>query len=89
MKREARLIVAEPDRRIAAENVHAMAARGERLPQLGGDDPAAADRGIAHDADVHERFIRLARTTGSRTTIPSAQRTPASAPNCASRLSIS
>ncbi len=38
-----------------------MAARGERLAQLGGHDPAAADRGVAHDADVHcGDFIRFA-----------------------------
>src|SRR3989442_1708838 len=34
MERQPRLIVAEPERRVAAEDVHAMAARGQRLPQL-------------------------------------------------------
>ena len=75
VKRQARLIVAEPDRRVAAEDVDAMAARGERLAELGRHDPAAADRGVADDADVHRAvFRRLSRTIGSRTTMPSAQR---------------
>ena len=87
-----------------------MAAIGQRLRQLGRDDAAAADRGVADDADVHgftgsglrsavKRFTgsgfkvsflnRFGRTIGSLTTTPSANATPASAPNWASRLSIS
>ena len=90
MKRQAGLIVTEAKRRVAAQKMDPMTARRERLAQLGRDDAAAANRGIADDADVHGvAFMRLPRTTGSRTTMPSAHATPASAPNCASRLSMS
>src|SRR3712207_3310419 len=89
MERQARLAVAQPERRIPAEDVNAMAARGQPLPELGRDDAAAADGGVADDADVHASLDSVVRRTGSRTTKPSAQRTPARAPNCASRLSIS
>src|SRR5262249_55488871 len=87
VEEEPRLVVDEARGHLAAQHVDAMAARRQRLPELGRDDAAAADRGITDDADVH--FISVSRTSGSRTTKPSAQRTPASAPNCASRLSIS
>ena len=90
MERQARLIVSEAKRRVAAQNMNPVTARRERFAQLGRDDAAAANRGIADDADVHGiAFMRLARSIGSRTTKPSAQATPASAPNCASRLSMS
>ena len=84
--------------RVAAQDVDAMPARRERLPEFGRDDAAAADRRVTDDADVHRLHawwrspsglpLSVDRTIGSRTTTPSAQRTPASAPNCASRLSI-
>ena len=90
MKGQSRLVVVQAHRRVRAENVHAVSPRREHLAQFRRDDAAAADRGIADDADVHrESRVRLDRSSGSRTTNPSAQRTPASAPNCASRLSIS
>src|SRR6476469_6895021 len=90
MEREPGNIVAKADRSIRAQNVDAMSANGQLLSQLGGDDSTASDRGITDDPDVHgSRFIKLDRTIGSRTKKPSARVTPASAPNCASRLSMS
>ena len=97
------LIVAEPERRIRADQVHLVAAIRERLGQLGRDDPASTDGCVADDADVHEvqgsgsgfrvrpyGFLkRSGRTIRSFTTTPSANATPASAPNWASRLSTS
>ena len=78
-----------PERRLAADDVNAMAANRECVSQLGRDYAAAADRGVAHHADVHVAcFSSPGRWIGSRTTIPSAKAAPASAPNCASRLSI-
>ena len=59
-KRRPRLIVAEAERRLAAQEVHAVTARGERLGELGRDDAAAADRRVADDADVHGRAPRRA-----------------------------
>ena len=94
MERQPGLIAAEPERRVAAQNVDVVPARRERLPELGRDDAAAADRRITDNADPHSPHISLSplnsvgRTTGSRTTMPSAQVTPACAPNWASRLSI-
>src|SRR5204863_6652024 len=89
MERQTRLVVAEAEGRVAAQHMDVVAARGEHLPQLGGDDAAASNRGVADDADVHGVFRSVDRTRGSRTTTPSAHATPASAPNCASRLSMS
>src|SRR5439155_26562271 len=86
VKGEAGMELAEPERNIAADQVDLMPALGQLDRQLGRDDPAAADRRVADDADVHRS---CGRTTGSFTTNPSAKATPASAPNCASRLSIS
>ena len=102
------LIVAEPERRIGADEVHLVAAVRERLGQLGRDDPASADRRVADDADIHGSGFRVqgsgfkvqvqrrygflkrsGRTIRSFTTTPSANATPASAPNWASRLSTS
>src|SRR6476646_7512483 len=89
MKRQPRLVTAKPERHVGAEDVHAMSTRSERLPQFGRDNTAAANRGVADDADVHQGHRSSpGRTTGSRTMNPSAHRTPASAPNWASRLSI-
>ena len=53
VERQARLIVAEPERRLRADDVHPVAADGQRLAELRGDDAAAADRGVTDDADVH------------------------------------
>ncbi len=99
VEEQARLVLAEPGRHVAAQDVDAMAARRERLAELGRDDAAAADRRVADDPDVHVSRRghpsrrpprrRPLRKIGSRTTKPSAQRTPARAPNCASRLSTS
>ena len=105
MERQAGLVFAEPERRIGADEVHLVAALGERLGQLGRDDAAAADRGVADDADVHGITVRrwrqlgshaleLKSVSGATTGCPVddytlGERTPASAPNCASRLSTS
>src|SRR4051812_1294409 len=91
MKCQPRLVLAEAERRLAAEHVDVVAAQRQVFPELGGDDAASTDRGIADDADIQgaEDLNKLMRGTGSRTMKPSAQRTPASAPNCASRLSMS
>ena len=93
MKRETGLITAEPERRIAAQNVDVVAAGRERLAELGRDDAAATNRCVADNADPSCQRDALeaasAAQTGSRTTTPSAQVTPACAPNCASRLSTS
>jgi hypothetical protein len=43
----------QPARPVVAEQVHLVAAGGQCVRHLGGDDPAAADRRIAHDADAH------------------------------------
>ena len=52
VKRQARMELGQPERQIRADEVHLVAAVRERLPQLGGDDAAAADRGVAEEADV-------------------------------------
>ncbi len=92
MKREAGLELAQPERRLRADEVHLVAAARQRLSELGGDDTAAADRGVADHADVHRAFPSSSSpvlTTGRRETKPSANAHPACAPNCASRLSMS
>ena len=93
VERHARLVVAQPERLLAADDVNLVAARGEALGQLGGDDPAASDRRVADHGDLHGRALqslkRCGRRTGSFTTSPSANATPDRAPNCASRLSMS
>ena len=57
VEREPLLELAEPERRLRADEVHLVAAAGERLAELGGNDAAAANRGVADDADVHEWFL--------------------------------
>src|SRR5262249_39733318 len=89
VERQARLIFAQPGRRFAAPDVGVMTPGREHLAELGCHDPAASYRGITDDADVHGLLKTVERTTGSRTTKPSAHAHPASAPNCASRLSMS
>src|SRR5204863_1306048 len=91
VKGEARLEFTKAERHLRADDVHLMAALRQRLAELGRDDAAAADRGVTDDADVHavQSRSRCGRSTGSRTTNPSAKSTPASTPNCASRLSMS
>ena len=79
--------LAQSKRRIAADHVGAMSATGEGSGQLRRHHAAAADRRITRNPDVH--FSRCSRIISSRTTTPSANATPISAPNCASRLSIS
>ena len=49
----ARLVIAETERRLGADEVHLVAAPRERLRQLGGDDAAAADRRVTDDPDIH------------------------------------
>ena len=51
---ESRLEVAQPHRRLAADEPHLVAAPREPLGELRGDDAAAADGCVADDADVHE-----------------------------------
>ena len=85
------LEIAEPERRLGADEVRLMAAQRQGLPQLGRHHAAASDRRVADDADVQGRahsWRRCGRTSGCFTTMPSANATPARAPNCASRLSI-
>ncbi len=53
MKRQARLILAETERRLGADQMHLMIAPRQRLRQLGGDDAAPADRGVTDDPDMH------------------------------------
>ena len=73
MKRQPRLVIAQPERRFSADQVHLMAPAGQRLRQLGGDDAAASHRRVADDGDVHEScFSNPLRTTGSGVTMPSA-----------------
>ena len=79
--------LAQAERRVAADHVRAMPAIGEAPRQLRRHHAAAAHRRVTDDADVH--LSRSSRTISSRTTTPSANGTPISAPNCASRLSIS
>ena len=77
-------------RRLAADQMDMMASNRQRVCQFGRDHPAPADRRIAHHPDVHGRCLRTPeRSSGSRTTKPSANATPARAPYWASRLSIS
>src|SRR5262245_30502229 len=101
VKRQAGLKLAESERCFRADEMHLVAATRKRLSQLGGDDAAPADRGVAENSDIHARSVeggstwtrhsrrRCGRSTGSRITNPSAKSTPASTPNCASRLSMS
>src|SRR5262249_42744378 len=103
VKDEPRVKAAQPERRVRADQVHLVAPIGERLPQLRGDDAAAAHGRVADDADIHARpwgfgpwsplsassTNNVSSTIGSLTMKPSANATPESAPNCASRLSIS
>ena len=53
VKSQARMELRQPERQIRADEVHLVAAVRQRLPELGGDDAAAADRGVAEEADVH------------------------------------
>ena len=87
MKADPRVRLAQPERRLAADDVRLVAASREAARQLGGDHAASAHRGIADDPDVH--LSSVGRAIGSRAITPSAKSTPMSAPNCASRLSIS
>ena len=50
---QACLIGPESERRVGTEDVHVVPARGQRLCELGRDNPAPADRRVADDADVH------------------------------------
>ena len=46
-------LVAQPEGRLAADDVDLVPALGERRRELGGDHAAAADRRVADDTDVH------------------------------------
>ena len=73
---------------LAADQADLVPPQRQRMRELGGDHAAPADRRVAHHPDVHGTcFSSPERCSGSRTTSPSANATPASAPNCASRLS--
>jgi hypothetical protein len=90
LEREPGNAIAPPERLVAADHVDLMAAIRERVRELGGHHPAAAERRVADDADLHRTCFRsVVRSNGSLTMTPSAKATPASAPNCASRLSMS
>ena len=87
---EARDAGPPPERLVAADQVNLMFAQRERVRELGRHHTAAAEGRIADDTYLHGRCLNnVGRTTGSLTTTPSAKLTPASAPNWASRLSIS
>jgi hypothetical protein len=43
VKRQARLVSAEPEWRVGAEHMNVVTARRERLRQLGGDNATASD----------------------------------------------
>ena len=49
MEREARLVVAEPKRRLGADEMHLVAAARQRLGELGGHDAAASNRRVTDD----------------------------------------
>ena len=92
VKEQSLLEVSEPEGRFRADEVRLMSAESQRLSQLRCHDAAPAHRGVADDADVQwssHSGRRCGRRTGYFTTMPSANATPASAPNCASRLSMS
>ena len=52
MERQARVKLTEPERRVSADEVNLVAAVRERFRQLGGNDAAAPDRGVAENPDV-------------------------------------
>ena len=54
MERQPGLELAEPERRLGADEVHLVPAQRERLSELGGDDAAAADGRVTDDSDVHQ-----------------------------------
>ena len=86
---ETRRARAQPEWRFAADEMNVMSPVGQGVRQFGRHDATPAHRRITHHPDSHGVSLnRLDRCNGSRTTIPSANRTPARAPNCASRLSI-
>ena len=81
---------APAERRLAADQMHLVAAdRRARAPAR--SRPRRCRRPTRSRpcrSSSRMCFSRPERWTGSRTTMPSAKATPASAPNCASRLSI-
>src|SRR5207247_859528 len=89
VKPEPLVKLAEAEWHVCADDVYLVTPRGQCLAELGGHDSAAAYRRVADDADVHgwRSRMRCGRTTGVFTTKPSANATPAWAPNWASRLS--
>ena len=58
VERESRLVVAEPEWRLGANQMHLVAAAGQRLRQLGGDDAAAAHRRITDHPDMHAHLFK-------------------------------
>ena len=90
LERQSRHTGAPSERQLAADEMHFVAAKRQRVRQLRGHGAASADRRVADDADSHGSDFRSdPRATGSRTTMPSAKLTPASAPNWPSRVSMS
>ena len=67
VKRQSGLILARPERRFGAEQVHLVPALGEALGQLRGHNPAAADRGITDNADIHGAAPAQAAGAGTAT----------------------
>jgi hypothetical protein len=69
------MIVAEPERRLGADDVDLVVAARELFPQLRRHGAAAADRRITDDADVHAAVpsgSRCGATIVCLTTSPSA-----------------
>jgi hypothetical protein len=53
VEREASFVLAEPERRLRADQMHLMIPPRQRLGKLSGDDAAAADGCVAHHPDIH------------------------------------
>ncbi len=58
MEREARLVVAEAERRLRADEMHLVAAASQRLGQLRRHDAAAADRRVTDHPDMHAYLFK-------------------------------
>ena len=94
VKRQPRLELAQPERRFRADEVHLVAAAARapcraRWRRCRCRRPTRSRRCRCSSDAFHVGRADVGRTTGCLTTKPSANATPASAPNCASRLSMS
>jgi hypothetical protein len=54
MERQSRMKLVQPERWIGTDEVHAVAAIGERLRQFGRNDAAPAYRRVTQNAYIHE-----------------------------------